>query len=100
MDRTEALRALEEERERGLASPAAAADLESLDAAQHDVLGRRSRLGELQRALGSMPEDDRRAVGAVANEVRTALRAAAEERLRVLGAAAEEALLAADGLDL
>ena len=81
MDRDEALRALEEERGRGLAALAGADDLGSLEAAQTAVMGRKSRFGELQRSLGSMPEEDRRAVGAVANEVRTALQMAAAERL-------------------
>ena len=100
MDRAEALGALEEERERGVAALAGAADLEALDAARTAVMGRKSRFGELQRSLGSMAEEDRRAVGAVANEVRETLQSAAAERLGALRAVAEEALLAADRLDL
>jgi phenylalanyl-tRNA synthetase alpha chain len=100
MDRAEALRALEEERERGVAALAGAADLDALEAARTAVMGRKSRFGELQRSLGSMAEEDRRTVGAVANEVREALQAAAAERLAALRAVAEEALLAADRLDL
>ncbi len=100
MDRAEALRALEEERERGVASLAGAADLDALEAARTAVMGRKSRFGELQRSLGSMAEEDRRAVGALANEVREVLQAAAAERLGALRAVAEEALLAADRLDL
>ena len=100
MDRAEALRALEEERERGAAAFAEAGDLEALEAARTAVMGRKSRFGELQRSLGSMAEEDRRAVGAVANEVREALQSAAAERLTTLRAVAEEALLAADRLDL
>ena len=100
MDRAEAARAFEEERERGLSLLSAAGDLDALEAARTTVMGRRSRLGELQRSLGSMEEEDRRAVGLVANEVREALQAAAAERLAALRAVAEEALLAADRLDL
>jgi phenylalanyl-tRNA synthetase alpha chain len=100
MDRAEALRALEEERGRGVAALTGAGDLEALEAARTAVMGRKSRFGELQRSLGSMAEEDRRAVGAVANEVREALQAAAAERFAALRAVAEEALLAADRLDL
>ena len=86
MDRAEALRALEEERERGVAALAGAADLEALEAARTAVMGRKSRFGELQRSLGSMAEEDRRTVCAVANEVREVLQAAAAERLSALRA--------------
>jgi phenylalanyl-tRNA synthetase alpha chain len=100
MDRSEAQHAFEEERERGTALFAAAADLDELEAAHAAVMGRRSRLGELQRSLGGLPEDDRRTVGRTANEVRAALRSAYDERLAILRAAAEGALLEADRLDL
>ena len=100
MDGAEAQRAFEEERERGLAAFARAADLDALEAAQVSVMGRRSRLGELQRSLGSMPEEQRRAVGRVANDVRSALQAAHGARLEALRVAAEAALLEADRLDL
>jgi phenylalanyl-tRNA synthetase alpha chain len=100
MDRAEAVRAFAAERERGLAALSEAGDLDALEAARTAVMGRKSRLGELQRSLGSMAEEDRRAVGLIANEVREALQGAAAERLAALGAVAEEALLAADRLDL
>ena len=100
MDRAEAQRAFEEERERGLALFAAAADLDALEAAQSAVMGRRSRLGELQRSLGGMSEDDRREVGRTANEVRTALQDGLAARLAALREAAEATLLAADRLDM
>ena len=100
MDGAEAQRAFEEERERDLAAFAQAADLDALEAAQVSVMGRRSRLGELQRSLGSMPEEQRRAVGRVANDVRSALQAAHGARLEALRVAAEAALLEADRLDL
>ena len=100
MDGAEALRALDEERDRGLAMFAEAGDLEALEAAQIAVMGRRSRFAELQRSLGAMSEESRRAVGLVANEVRSALRAAHAERLRSLRDSAEQGLLEADRLDL
>jgi phenylalanyl-tRNA synthetase alpha chain len=100
MDGAEAQRAFEEERERGLAAFAAAADLEALEEAQSSVMGRRSRFGELQRSLGSMSEEDRRHAGRAANEVRSTLQAAYSDRLTALRAAAETVLLEADRLDL
>nr|MDP9327378.1 phenylalanine--tRNA ligase subunit alpha [Actinomycetota bacterium] len=100
MDRAEALRALDEERDRGLAMFAGADDLDTLEAAQTAVMGRRSRFGELQRSLGAMVEDDRRIVGRAANEVRTTLQEAHAQRLATLRGAAEERLLEADRLDL
>jgi phenylalanyl-tRNA synthetase alpha chain len=100
MDGAEAQRAFEEERDRGLALFAQAGDLDALEAAQSEVMGRRSRLGELQRSLGAMSEEDRRFVGRTANEVRSALQATYTERLEVLREAAEETLLEADRLDL
>ncbi|MEP6477144.1 MAG: phenylalanine--tRNA ligase subunit alpha [Actinomycetota bacterium] len=100
MDRAEALRALEEERDRGVTALARAADLDALEAAQISVMGRRSRLGEIQRSLRAMGEEDRRTVGRSANAVRTTLQAAHAERLASLRHHAEEALLEADRLDL
>jgi phenylalanyl-tRNA synthetase alpha chain len=100
MDAAQAHRAFEEERERGIALFAAAADLDALEAAQSSVMGRRSRLGELQRSLGGMAEEDRRSVGRTANEVRAALQTAHDERLATLRESAEAALLEADRLDL
>jgi phenylalanyl-tRNA synthetase alpha chain len=100
MDRAEALRALDEERDRGLAMFAGAGDLDALEAAHTAVMGRRSRLGELQRSLGAMAEEDRRIVGRAANEVRSALQEVHGERLATLRGEAEERLLEADRLDL
>jgi phenylalanyl-tRNA synthetase alpha chain len=100
MDPADALRALEEERARGVALFTDADDLDSLDAAQTAVMGRKSRFGEIQRSLGGMSEEDRRSVGTVANEVRAALQTALDERREALRVRAEAALLEADALDL
>ena len=100
MDATEAQRAFEQERDRGLALFERASDLDALEAAQSSAMGRKSRLGELQRSLGAMSEEDRRTVGRTANEVRSALQGAHAERLAVLRDAAEESLLESDRLDL
>jgi phenylalanyl-tRNA synthetase alpha chain len=100
MDPADALRALQEERDRGVTLFAGAEDLDGLDAAQTAVMGRKSRFGQVQRSLGGMSEADRRSVGTVANEVRSALQAALDERREALREVAETALLEADHLDL
>jgi phenylalanyl-tRNA synthetase alpha chain len=100
MDPQEALRALDAERERGLALFAASEDAGSLEAAQTAVLGRKAPFSAIQRAIGAMDEADRRDVGRAANEVRAALVAALEERRAGLREVEERALLDADRIDL
>jgi phenylalanyl-tRNA synthetase alpha chain len=100
MDPQEALRALDAERERGLALFAASEDAGSLEAAQTAVLGRKAPFSAIQRAIGAMDEADRREVGRAANEVRAALVAALEERRVRLREVEERALLDADRIDL
>ncbi|TMK16184.1 MAG: hypothetical protein E6G63_04130, partial [Actinobacteria bacterium] len=63
MDPSELLRTLETERAHGRDLFASAASLEELDAANTAVLGRKSRLGEVQRALGTLEEAQRRELG-------------------------------------
>jgi phenylalanyl-tRNA synthetase alpha chain len=100
MDPQEALRALDAERERGLALFAASEDAGSLEAAQTAVLGRKAPFSAIQRAIGAMDEADRRDVGRAANEVRAALVAALEEQRVRLREVEEHALLDADRIDL
>jgi phenylalanyl-tRNA synthetase alpha chain len=100
MDPQEARRALDAERDRGLALFAEAGDAESLEAAQTAVLGRKAPFSAIQRALGAMGEDDRREVGRAANDVRAALVAALEQRREALREVEERALLDADRIDL
>jgi phenylalanyl-tRNA synthetase alpha chain len=100
MDPQEARRALDAERERGLALFAASEDAGSLEAAQTAVLGRKAPFSAIQRAIGAMDEADRRDVGRAANEVRAALVAALEERRAGLREVEERALLDADRIDL
>jgi len=62
------LRTLETERARGRELFASAGSLEALDAANAAVLGRKSPLGEVQRALGTLEEARRRELGKAVNE--------------------------------
>jgi phenylalanyl-tRNA synthetase alpha chain len=100
MDAEELLRTFDRERTRGLARFAEARNLEQLEAAQVEILGRKSALSGAQKALGGLSEDDRRAVGKVANDVRVALNTALEARREGLRSEAEAVLLEADRVDL
>jgi phenylalanyl-tRNA synthetase alpha chain len=100
MEPSEIVGALDEVREQGQRSFADADTLEGLEAAKVAVLGRKSRLGDLQRALGSIPPDARRDVGRQVNEVRVALETALEERRTALARAAEDVLVDVDRIDL
>jgi phenylalanyl-tRNA synthetase alpha chain len=100
MEPQEALRVLEEQRERGLRLFADASDVDDLRDAEVAVLGRRSAYAEVQRSLASLPPEDRKAVGKRANDVRSALERALEARREELASVAEERLLAADAVDV
>ena len=100
MDAAEALRILEEERERGLRLFGGATTSEALDAAQTSVLGRKAPYSEVQRSLGGMSEDDRRAIGKAANQTRADLEAALAEHRAALLELTEAALLQADRVDV
>jgi phenylalanyl-tRNA synthetase alpha chain len=100
MDPADARRILEEELARGRGLISAAASLEALEEAKVAVLGRRSRLGEVQRSLGSMPEDERRDLGRRTNEAFAALRDALKQRGSALELGADAALLEADAIDV
>src|SRR5438093_7116605 len=100
MDAADALRILDEERERGARVFEEASTLDELEAAQVSVLGRKARFSEVQRSLGALPEDERRAVGKAVNEARAALEAALASRREVLHTTASARLLDADRIDL
>jgi phenylalanyl-tRNA synthetase alpha chain len=100
MDPEEMLRALASERDRGVAAFESAPRLDDLEAAQVDVMGRRSTFSGIQRSLGDLAPDDRRRVGHVVNEVRAALQEALGARREALERLAEDALLEADRLDM
>jgi phenylalanyl-tRNA synthetase alpha chain len=100
MDLSELRRTLDRERARGLEAFASASSLDELEAASVSVLGRRSALGDVQRSLGSLEEDQRRELGKLVNETRQVLSDARDARRAALEGAAEAGLLAADALDL
>jgi phenylalanyl-tRNA synthetase alpha chain len=100
MDVSELRRTLDSERARGLEAFASAPSLEELEAASVSILGRRSALGDVQRSLGSLEEEQRRELGKLVNETRQVLTDARDARRAGLEGAAEAGLLAADALDL
>ena len=100
MDPTEATRILDEELARGLKRFAAAADVDQLEAEKVAVLGRKAPLSEVQRSLGSLPEDARRELGRRINEVFTSLREAVDDRRSELQAGSESSLLLEDAVDV
>jgi len=100
MDPAEARRILEDERDRGRRAIGGATSLEELEAAKVSVLGRRTAIGEVGRALGGMSDADRRELGRLANEVRADLESALAERRAELGSGAEAALLERDRVDI
>ena len=100
MDVSELRRTLDRERGRGLEAFTSASSLEELDTASVSILGRRSALGDVQRSLGSLEEEQRRELGKLVNETRQVLTDARDARRAGLEGAAEAGLLAADALDL
>ena len=100
MDAREMLRTLDDVREEGLRALRDASTSDELAAASVRVQGRRSRFAELQRAIGSLPPDERGEVGQRVNAVRAELEAETASRRAELQRAAEDALLTEDRLDL
>jgi len=84
----------------GAARLAAAATVAELDAAQAEVLGRRSALARAHAGLGALAPEARREAGRALNEVRARLESAAAARRADLEAGERAARLAAERLDL
>ena len=85
---------------RGREAAAAAATLEDLTRVATDLVGKRSELAGLGRALGGLAPEDRRARGAELQAVRTRLEDALAERRAVLEAEERRRDLEADRMDL
>jgi len=100
MDPSDARRILEEERARGRALIGRAGSIEELDRTKTGVLGRKAPVSEVQRSIGSLPEDERRELGRLTNEVLAELRAEVENRLAELEGGADAELLSADAVDV
>jgi phenylalanyl-tRNA synthetase alpha chain len=100
MDAQQARSIADEELERGLRAFTAADSVDALEAAKTAVLGRKSRLSEVQRALGSLPQDDRRDLGKRVNEAFAQLRNAFDVKRAELELASGAELLQSDAVDV
>jgi phenylalanyl-tRNA synthetase alpha chain len=100
MDAAELTEVFETERGRGLAAFRSASTMEELDAAQVDIMGRRSTFGTAQKSLGTLDAEGRRIVGKLRNDVQGELQAALDERRAELQALEGAAMLDADRVDL
>jgi phenylalanyl-tRNA synthetase alpha chain len=97
---TDLTRDLEALRDDAVAAVGAAVDVQSLEAIELDVLGRKGRLTAVLRGIGALPAEDRPRVGAIANDVRGAIEAALAERGTALRGSELEARLAAEAVDV
>src|SRR5437867_13187174 len=100
MDPQEALRILDEERARGLTMIGEAGSADELEAAKVTVLGRKSRYAQVQRSLGSFPDEERKRLGMAANSFRSDLEAALGERREALSRADQARLTDAERVDV
>ena len=100
MDPNEARSIADAELDRGLRSFAEADSLDELEAAKTAILGRKSRLSDVQRSIGSVSPDERGELGKRVNEVFADLRSAHDARRTELELATGAEILDADALDV
>lgn len=100
MDPNDAHRVLDQELARGRDLIAGVSSLEALEDATSSILGRKTPLAEVQRSLGSIPEDARRELGRRVNDAYAELRAAVDGRRRELESGADAGLLQRDAVDV
>jgi len=93
----ETLEALERE---GLEHLEATGDEEALAAWRSAYLGRKGRVTEAVKALGTLPREERPVYGQRVNQVKQALEAAYEARVEALKQSAQSRSLAADAVDV
>jgi phenylalanyl-tRNA synthetase alpha chain len=91
---------LDQLREELLASVTAADSLDALDSIRVSALGRKGRITEMMKGLGSLDPEQRREAGQTLNAVKTAISDAIDARHGGLAEAALDAELAADRVDI
>ena len=100
MDPNEARSIADAELERGLRSFAEAGSIDELEAAKTAILGRKSRLSDVQRSIGSVSRDERGELGKRVNEVFADLRSAYDARRTELELELGSEILDADAVDV
>ena len=100
MESNEARSIADAELERGLGSFAAADSIDELEAAKTAILGRKSRLSDVQRSIGSVSREERGELGKRVNEVFADLRSAYDARRTELELATGAEILDADAVDV
>ncbi len=83
-----------------LDAAAAAASLEELDQARIEAVGRKGRITDLMKAIGSLPADERRERGAELNRIKGDVTAALDARTAELEATSLDDRLAAETVDV
>jgi len=78
----------------------AAPDVAALAALELEILGKKGRLTEILRGIGSLPVEERPKVGAVANVVRSSIEQVFAERRTALSGSELEARLLAERIDV
>jgi phenylalanyl-tRNA synthetase alpha chain len=86
--------------QQALAEIAASADGRALEALRVELLGKKGRVTELLKQLGTLPPDQRKGFGEQINKVKEALAAALETRASALAHAELERRIAAETLDV
>src|ERR687898_743865 len=100
MEPNEARSIADAELERGVRSFAEAGSIDELEAAKTAILGRKRRLSDVQRSIGSVSRKERGELGKRVNEVFAALRSAYDARRTELELATGAEILDADAVDM
>jgi phenylalanyl-tRNA synthetase alpha chain len=79
---------------------AAAASAEALDALRVELLGKKGRITELMKTLGTLAPEERKARGAALNTLKNALTAEIEDRSKSLADSELDRRLAAEKIDV
>jgi len=83
-----------------IAAVASAGDFAALDAVRIEALGKKGKLTEMMKTLGSMDPVARKAIGAALNEAKNAVTVAIESRQKVLAAGALADRLEKERIDI
>jgi len=77
-----------------------AESIEELEVVDAELLGRRSLIAEIQRSIGSLPDDEKPRVGQAIQNARTELSALVENRRAILEKVEQDRLLESDRVDM